>query len=242
MTGAVPTRTPASRRQWAFPAALVAALGLWNNVLVHRVSGTEASYVVVNGAATAVLLALARRSGLTWAELGLSRRRLAAGLRWGGSCSALVALVLAVAVAVPVLRPLLTDARTAGLDAGDVAVRVLVRIPLGTVVWEEVAFRGVLLAALARVLPLRLAVAVAAVLFGLWHIRPTLSGLAANDLVDSPWPRSLAVLGACASTAGAGGLFSWLRLRSGSLLAPGLLHLATNTLGTVAAVAAHRLG
>jgi membrane protease YdiL (CAAX protease family) len=37
-------------------------------------------------------------------------------------------------------------------------------------------------------------------------------------------------------------LFTWLRLRSGSLLAPALLHLATNTLGTVAAAVAHRLG
>jgi membrane protease YdiL (CAAX protease family) len=32
-----------------------------------------------------------------------------------------------------------------------------------------------------------------------------------------------------------------MRLRSGSLLAPVLLHLATNSLGTLAAVAARRL-
>jgi membrane protease YdiL (CAAX protease family) len=37
-------------------------------------------------------------------------------------------------------------------------------------------------------------------------------------------------------------LFAWLRVRSGSLLAPVLLHLATNALGTLAAAAAHRLG
>jgi hypothetical protein len=37
-------------------------------------------------------------------------------------------------------------------------------------------------------------------------------------------------------------LFIWLRLRSGSLLAPVLLHLATKTLGAVDAAAAHRLG
>ncbi|MBN1097910.1 CPBP family intramembrane metalloprotease [Blastococcus sp. TML/C7B] len=108
--------------------------------------------------------------------------------------------------------------------------------------WEEVAFRGVLLAALVRVLPVGRAVAVAAVVFGAWHVRPTLSGLAANDLGDSAWLRALLVVGVCAFTACAGALFSWLRLRSGSLVAPALLHLATNTLGTVAAVAAHRLG
>ena len=38
-----------------------------------------------------------------------------------------------------------------------------------------------------------------------------------------------------------GVLFTVLRLRSGSLLAPVLLHLATNSLGTPAAAAALRL-
>jgi membrane protease YdiL (CAAX protease family) len=47
---------------------------------------------------------------------------------------------------------------------------------------------------------------------------------------------------ACLGTAAAGVLFAELRLRSGSLLAPALLHLATNCLGLLAAAAAHRLG
>jgi membrane protease YdiL (CAAX protease family) len=85
-------------------------------------------------------------------------------------------------------------------------------------------------------------VAVAALVFGVWHVRPTLGGLAANDLVDGTWARALAVLAVCVFTAAAGVLLSWLRLRSGSLLAPALLHLATNTLGTIAATAVHRLG
>ncbi|MFW3170965.1 CPBP family intramembrane glutamic endopeptidase [Geodermatophilus sp. CPCC 206100] len=240
MTRATPGRAPASRRHRAFAAALVGVLVLWNNVVVPRVP--DSSYVLVNGAATGVLLAAARWTGLSWSDLGLSRRRLAAGLGWGGVAFAVVALALAVAVAVPLLRPLLTDARAADLAAGDVAAEVLVRIPLGTVLWEEVAFRGVLLAALLRVLPTGRAVGVTAAVFGIWHIRPTLSGIAANDLVDAAWTRTLAVLGVCVFTAVAGALLSWLRLRSGSLLAPALLHLATNTLGTVAAVAAHRLG
>jgi membrane protease YdiL (CAAX protease family) len=42
-------------------------------------------------------------------------------------------------------------------------------------------------------------------------------------------------------TAAAGVLFTVLRLRSGSLLAPVLLHLATNSLGTPAVAAALRL-
>jgi membrane protease YdiL (CAAX protease family) len=45
----------------------------------------------------------------------------------------------------------------------------------------------------------------------------------------------------CAGTAGAGLLFSAMRRRSGSLLAPALLHLTANAGGLLAAVTAHLL-
>jgi membrane protease YdiL (CAAX protease family) len=223
-------------------AALVPTLGAWNNLVVHRLPGRPASYVVANVAATAVLLAAARASRLSWGELGLDRRRLAAGARWGGSCAAVVAAGYGTALAVPVLRPLLGDARVAGLDGGELAGQALVRIPLGTVLWEEVAFRGVLLATLGRLLSRRGATGVSAAVFGLWHVRPTLGALAANDLAEGPLARTGAVLLACLGTAAAGVLFTELRLRSGSLLAPALLHLATNSLGVLAGAAAHGTG
>ena len=213
----------------------------WNNVIVTRLPGYPLTYVAFNVAATAVLLAAARTAGLSWPELGLGRRQLPAGARWGMACLALVAVGYAAALAVPGVRPLLADARLAGLDGGEVAYQVLVRIPLGTVLWEEVAFRGVLLAALARVLSLPSAVALSATVFGVWHIRPTLSAVAANGLADGTLA-VLAVLLGCLGTAVAGVLLAWLRLRTGSLLAPALLHLATNCLGALAAAAAFRLG
>jgi membrane protease YdiL (CAAX protease family) len=221
-------------------AALVPTLGAWNNLLVHRLPGRPVSYVVANVAATAVLLAAARAGGLSWGELGLDRRRLAAGARWGGACAAVVAAGYGTSLAVPALRPLLGDARAAGLDGGELAGQALVRIPLGTVLWEEVAFRGVLLATLGRLLSRRGATAASAALFGLWHVRPTLAALSANDLAEGPLARAGAVLLACLGTAAAGVLFAQLRLRSGSLLAPALLHLATNSLGVLAAAAARR--
>jgi membrane protease YdiL (CAAX protease family) len=231
-----------SGRAVAFAAALLLVLVAWNNVVVTRLPGYPASYPAANVVAAGVLLAAARASGLSWAELGLARRRLPAGARWGAACFTLVAAGYAAALAVPVVRPLLTDARAAGLDGGDVAYRVFVRIPLGTVLWEEVAFRGVLLAALTRVLSLRAAIAVAAAVFGVWHVRPTLSAVAVNDLTDQPLLTGLTVLLGCLATAVAGVVLAWLRLRSGSLLAPAVLHLATNSLGTLAAVTAPRLG
>jgi uncharacterized protein len=223
---------PAARWRLAgATAGLCVGLVAWNNVVVPALPGRPASAVAANVAATGVLLAGARWSGLAWAELGLARSRLPAGARWGGVCAALVLVAYAVALAVPALRPLLADARAEGLDGPAVAVRALVRVPLGTVVWEEVAFRGVLLAVACRLLPLRAAVALSCAVFGLWHVRPTLSGLAANDLAGGLLATGTAVL-----------LFAWLRLRSGSLLAPVLLHLATNSLGVLAAAAATRAG
>jgi membrane protease YdiL (CAAX protease family) len=42
------------------------------------------------------------------------------------------------------------------------------------------------------------------------------------------------------TTTAAGAVLAWLRLRSGGILAPALLHLSTNALGTLAGFAAQR--
>ena len=221
--------------------AVVAVLAVWNNLAVSRLPGYPDSYVPANLAAAGVLLAAARAAGLSWRELGLARGRLRDGLAWGSVCGGVVALGYAVALAVPGLRTLLQDERTAGLDAGELAAQVLVRIPLGTVLLEEVAFRGVLLAALLRLVSSRRAVAVSAGVFGIWHVRPAVSGMAANDLLGGPVLSVVGVGLVVAATAVGGLVFVWLRLRSGSLLAPALLHLALNGLGTLAGLAAHQL-
>ncbi|MDQ3611952.1 MAG: CPBP family intramembrane metalloprotease [Actinomycetota bacterium] len=228
-------------RTAAAAVALALVLAAWNNVIVIRLPGYPGSYVAGNVIAAGVLLAAARAGGLSWQELGLARSRLPAGARWGLVCVALVALAYAAALMVPPVRPLLGDERVAGLDGAELAYDVLVRIPLGTVLWEELAFRGVLLAVLARLLPRRTAVAVGAAVFGVWHVRPTLSAVMINNLDGGPVLVGLAVLLGCLATTAAGVVLTWLRLRSGSLLAPLLLHLATNSLGALTVAAAVRL-
>jgi membrane protease YdiL (CAAX protease family) len=225
----------------AFAASASLLLGAWNNVVVTRLPGYPASYVPGNVAATAVLLMAARADGITWQQLGLDPHRLREGVRCGGLGSAVVAAGYTIGLAVPAVRPLLEDARVAEADGGEIAYQVLIRIPLGTVLWEETAFRGVLLAALLRVLPPRPAVGAAATVFGLWHIRPTLSAAAVNELASGALGRAVAVLSGCVLTAAAGVLFTGLRIRTGSLLAPVLVHAAANCLGMLAAAAAYRL-
>jgi membrane protease YdiL (CAAX protease family) len=144
----------------------------------------------------------------------------------------------AVLAAVPASRPLLHDKRITALDGCAVAYQAAVRIPLGTVLWEETAFRGVLQAALRRVLPERAAVAATATVFGLWHIRPTLEALRVNGLATSRRQAIAGVTAGVTVTSAGGLLFSWLRSRSGTLAAPMLLHLATNSGAQLAAWAA----
>ena len=237
----VPGRAKGQRRLIWFTGLLVAVLASWNNLVVARLPDYPGSYVVANVAAAGLLLAAARWIGLTWGELGLDWRRVPAGLRWGGVSFAVVAAGYALVIAIPALRPLLTDARAGGLDGQEIAYRILVHVPLGNVLWEELAFRGVLLAAFSRLLSLRAAIAASCAVFGIWHIGPTVNGLAANDLVNGTLLTTAAVLAVCLTTAAAGVILTWLRLRSGSLVAPALLHMATNSLGMLAAAIALQL-
>ena len=140
-----------------------------------------------------------------------------------------------VVAAVPATRPVLNDKRITSLDGRAVAYQAVVRIPIGTVLWEEAAFRGVLQAALRRILPETAAIAATSAVFGVWHIRPTLQALRVNGLASNRGQATARVAAGVAATAAGGALLSWLRARSGSLTAPVLLHLATNSGGQVAA-------
>ena len=85
---------------------------------------------------------------------------------------------------------------------------------------------------------------VTSVLFGLWHIAPTLGTMSDNHefrgAAASVAGQVLLVLGAIAVTFAAGLAFCWLRLKSRSLIAPVMAHAATNGLAlTVAWFAVH---
>ena len=72
-----------------------------------------------------------------------------------------------------------------------------------------------------------------ALLFGLWHLPPAL-----RDASDKGAAGAVGVVvGTIAVTTVAGAAFAWLRLRSGSLVAPMMAHLATNSFAYAAAVA-----
>ncbi len=115
-------------------------------------------------------------------------------------------------------------------------------VPLATVVFEEVAFRGVLWGLFEVAHGALWATVVSALLFGLWHVLPAVDGARQNSPTARVARADLLrqVAGTIVFTALAGLVFGVLRDRSGSLLAPGLLHWATNGLGIVAAALAWR--
>jgi membrane protease YdiL (CAAX protease family) len=215
-----------------------AALTGWNN-LAGRQAWHQRWYPLANLGATGTALAGAAASGLTADDLGLGRERLGAGLRWAAVPSAALVAGWIIVAAVPASRPALADQRITSLTWPQVAYQVAVRIPVGTVLWEEVAFRGVLQAFLRRVLPAPAAFAVTGTVFGIWHVRPTVEALRINQLTTSRRAAAGSVAATVAGTAAAGLLLSWLRERSGSLAAPLLLHLSANCGAALAARSAH---
>lgn len=224
-----------------FAVGLVVVLVAWNNV-ANLFAGYAQWYVPLTLALAAVIAALARVAGLTWRELGLSRDGVGRGFAWGAAVAAAAFVVLGLAVAVPSTRPLLADARVEGLGAAGIAFWVLVRIPFGTALLEEFAFRGALLAAWARRLGQRRAQLVQATLFGVWHITPTWVALEVNELVPGSAQRAAVIAAAVVVTAIGGWLFGWLRLRAESLLAPLVAHWGLNAAATLAGAAALTFG
>ncbi|MFI6247741.1 lysostaphin resistance A-like protein [Streptomyces sp. NPDC051016] len=214
-------------------AAAVAVLVL-ANLLDNRWAGSWILLTAVVG--SAVLVALLFWAGGSWAELGLGRNSLGKGVRWGGALIGIVAAVYLCGALLPVTRELFTDRRTDALSGSEIAFKALVAVPVGTVLLEEIAFRGVLFALLCRLRTATTAAVLSSLLFGLWHILPSLNLGKEKPTLGSLFGHSaagavLVDVGAVLFTAVVGCLLCWLRDRSGSLLAPMALHWAVNGLG-----------
>jgi membrane protease YdiL (CAAX protease family) len=207
---------------------------------VHRLGPAHAG-MIAGPLTTVAFVVLGRRSGLTWEDIGLARRTWVRGLLWGLGAVVLVGAVYAVAAAVPATRAAFLDSRYR-LPTGLSLLTAFVIIPIGTVLVEEIAFRGVILGLIRRHRgTMRGAAAFSSALFGLWHVLPSLTMAKANPAVAAVvGPGStgqiVTVLLTVAFTGGAGLLFCEMRRRSGSLLSCAGLHWATNGLGVVVAM------
>ena len=220
--------------------AVLAVVLILAGVNVVDVRVAHAS-LVVGPVCAAGLLAIARLAGLSWQELGLGPGTWRRGLQWAAVEIGAVAVVLAAGAALPLTRNAFRDSRYR-LDYGSALLTALVLIPVGTVLLEEIAFRGVLWGLLRRVRGTTTATIVSSLLFGVWHVLPSLSLATDNEAIGSAVGKgksaqALTVLGTVLFTSLAGVVFCEARRRSGSVLASAGLHWATNGLAVLASAA-----
>jgi membrane protease YdiL (CAAX protease family) len=184
------------------------------------------------------LVFLMRANGLDWTDLGLGREHWKSGLAYALAAVAVVGSVITVGVLLPVTRPMFMNNHYATISGALIASMIV--IPLQTVIPEELAFRGVLHGALNRAWGFRGVALMGSLLFGLWHVATSLGLTSSNvgftrlfggGMVGMLAGVTMAVL----ATGAAGFVFSWLRRRSGSLIAPIALHWSLNGLGALAA-------
>lgn len=220
--------TYVSRPRVAVAVAVVVVVAI-GNILSNRLA-PAAFYVPTNLAVTAALLALASMQ-VGPRDTGLVEWR--RGAIWGGTVVAVGLGVFLLAAALPPTRGLFDDSRVDG-GLGRMLYEVFLRIPFGTVVLEELAFRGVLPAVFARHMSTIKAVLLSSLLFGFWHVLPSLSISEVNPVLggllgDGVAAKVGGVVFAVVGTFIAGLWLSFLRFGSRSLLAPVIAHVGSNS-------------
>ncbi len=205
-----------------------AALLVYGNALSVFPNDTRERFLLwSNLGLMALLLAWALgRARMSLDELGLGPRHVPA--------SALVGLVLSLIAAVPpvlfiVLAPLFNGDPVEVEELSDrsgasLAYFLAFRQPVGTALFEEVAFRGVLYGLWNRAGGERTAILASAAFFSAWHTVITSRTVAQSGVVDTP---VMVVLGVAVSLTGlfiGGLLFAYLRWRTGSIAAAVVAH------------------
>jgi len=230
---------------WVVPEQ-VAGLALWPlavlivvlvalNIINNRVA-PQTHYLLWAFAFAVVFLAIGLLDGCSWTDMGLGKGYFIPGLAWAAICIGAIALVYFVGSLIKHTRTAFHDERMADLSARGVLFQSLIEVPLGTVLLEEIAFRSVLFAMLARRFGLTWAVIISCLMFGLWHVLPSIGTHEQNPALGSMVGEGrrgniLAVVLSVITTGLSTLVFIALRLVSGSVLAPMGFHWATNGLG-----------
>ena len=218
-----------------WPLVLVGVALIVINIVNNRVAPQE-HYLLWAFVGSVVLLAIGLLDGNDFTDMGLGFSYLLPGLIWAGISITAVTLVYLVGAIFKKTREAFADERIGTLSGGRLLFQSLIEVPLGTVLFEEIAFRAVLFSMLARRFGLTTAIVVSAILFGLWHILPSIGTHENNPALGSVVGSGrrgniLAILASVVTTTLAGVLFTVMRIFSGSVLAPMGFHWATNGLG-----------
>lgn len=237
-TAVHPHQIGARRRRLLGLCAAIAVLAA-SNVLVNRVWAPWA-YLPWNLAVALLLLVIAHRAGAGPVAVGLGIRHWHRPVGVGLLLAAGTALLFALAMVLPITRRAFLDSRAADASTWLMLYQVLLRIPFGTVFLEEVAFRGVLPTLMGAAPAIRWRwgpVLGSSLLFGLWHILPSLGLATGNAAVRTTLAgnQALTTVLAVGSMTVAGVLMCALARLGKGVKTTMLLHWATNSLGFLAA-------
>uniref|UniRef100_UPI00211A47D8 hypothetical protein n=1 Tax=Rhodococcus qingshengii TaxID=334542 RepID=UPI00211A47D8 len=150
--------------------ALSAAAITWSNVVLPAFGLSPRARAVVNTAAGLSAIGVLLARGYTREELGLAHTGIRGGAQFGGAAAGAVLTGYSVALAVPSLRATLAaDERADGRE--DFLEWIILHIPFGTVLSEELLFRSAMSAVWSRELNRPTAQAVHALTFGHAQLR-----------------------------------------------------------------------
>ena len=208
------------------------------NIATNRIP--DAAYLPVALVCVVAMVGFSHLVGLSAAELHLSPGSLVPGALWAAAAVATVVGFYIVGLMFGATRAGLADTKTGSLPGHVVVWRALVVVPLGTVLLEETAFRGVLLGLLQRDWSTLWSVVTCSALFGIWHVLPSVGRVADNPLARDRLGTGLFAeirfVGFSVVTTGfAGIIFCLLVVGSGSLIPAVAFHWATNGVGYLVA-------
>jgi uncharacterized protein len=226
-----PRSGPPPRTRPAGSAALLAVMlvAYGNAIALPRLP--EWATFLSNLLVGLVVIWALRASGSSLAEMGLSREAWRQGWKWGALVGA--GVVVAVAVLAGPLGRFPADPAARGMAWGVLAWQVLVRIPIGTALFEETMFRGVLYGRWRSHLGSWQSAAWSSVAFALWHV---VVELHRQERQGHPWGgdalvSSLPTLGFL-FVVGVG--LCRLREKTAGVVAPTIVHWAANSSAAIA--------
>ncbi len=165
---------------WPLVVVIVAIVVI--NIVNNRLA-PQSHYLLWSFASSVVLIAIGLFGWkLLFTDMGLGWWFYLSGFIWA---VASIGVVTAFYVVVSLFQedpPGLEDDSIGSLSAGKLAFQALVEVPFGTVLLEEIAFRAVLFSMLARRCGVVWAIVISSLMFGIWHVLPSIGTRAQSRL------------------------------------------------------------